>query len=583
MGITVAAGVALLFFGKGISAEGSAVLLPPRWPDLLLALLLWLKVAAVAAAVAVVAGHLADRAVAPKQSRSPISRGASWATVLAATSAGAALRFAPDTLLPFRLWMDTLFAIRAALRTPGQVPWYGGTWFGDDVPLGRIVAPNAYAAWADHVVGVLGTGETGLLALSALPSVVAILAAAWLAGEIGGREPAAVAAILVALSGWPIVHGRWGYTSVALVPLAVGGAAALVRAGRLGSPVWAVAGGVLAGATVYTYPAAWPFLAVMAPAVPAAWRANANRRRLIAGAGAGAFAALLLVAPAWVGRTDRLGGRGVEVWIGAPVKDTSVPRGEGLAAIPVRLAYNAWHYAALLGGNADPNPRHYLPGHAPLPAVIGVLAIVGAAVLFRGPANARWIVGALGAGGYLAGIASSPAAVPNTQRVPLFLLAALVLAAQAIASLPRTRPGFLTATGLLAAGLVATDVRLVLGRWAIDHRVEEAFLPVEVEAGRILSCLAPDPLVIVAGTVASPFAVETLAAAGRPRPVLPSWRIGVEDLASDRLGRGRSFWVLARREDLARVDQDLVRLGRGVSPSGSEPAVVLVRATRRGP
>jgi hypothetical protein len=582
-GSAVATAVALLFLGRGILAEGGALLPGRSLSDLLLSVLLWIKVAAVAALAGAVAGHLANHAAPTGAQRVPISIGAAWAAVLAAAAAGGVLRGAPESILPFRLWTDTLLCVRVALRTPGQVPWYGGTWFGDDVPLGGIVAPNVYAAWADLGAGVLGVGEPWLLSLSAVPSVLAVLAAAWLAAEVGGRESAVAAAILVALSAWPIVHGRWGYTSVALAPLAVAGTAALVRAGRRASPVWAVSGGVLAGATVHTYPAAWPFLAVLAPALLGAWRAHPSRRVLLSGAGAGVLAMILLVAPAWIGHPDRVGGRAAGVWIGAPVKDTAVPPGEGLAALPVRFAYNVWHYAGLLAGNPDPNPRHFLPEHPPLPAVVGILAIVGAAVLSRGPAQATWIVGALGAGGLLAGVASSPAAVPNTQRVPLFLLAALVLAARAVASLPRTRPGFLAATGLLAAGLVGTEVRLVLGPWANDRRVERAFCAVEVEAGRILARLARDPLVIVNGTVASPFAVETLAAAGRPRPVPTSLRIGVDELAAGRLGAGRAFWILARREDLARVDPRFVDLGRGVSPSPFDPTVVLVRAALRGP
>lgn len=573
----------LLAFGTGLSAEGSSALLPATWPDAPLAFLSWARLLAVSVACGLVVGLLARRAAAPRADRPLISRSAAWTLGVFVTAAGAALRFAPEALLPFRLWIDTLFYVRPALHAPLGLPWIGGTWFGDDVPLGKLVAPNGYAVWADAVLAVLGTGETGLLALSALPSFAAILAAAWLAGELDGRGSALAAAVLVSLSGWPIVHGRWGYTSVALVPLALAGGAALVRAARLGSVPWAVAGGALAGATTQTYPAAWPLLAALAPALLLAWRGDRLGRRLLAGAGAGLLFAVALVLPAWFDRPDRLGGRAHEAWIGAPVKDVAVPGPSGLAGIPVRLAYNAWQYVSLLSGNVDPNPRHFLPERAPLPALLGALSIVGAAALSRGPVPGRWIVGGLAAGGLLAGIAASPAAVPNTQRAALFLGVALVLSALAVAGCPRSRVGLLIATGGAAVALVATDVRAVLGPWAQDNRVERAFLPVETEAGRLLSRLAPAPIVIVHGAVSFPLAVETLASSGAGRPIRTSRRISAEDLVAGRLGDGPSFWIVARRDVLERVDPGRLRVGRGVFPSGLDPDVVVARGVSRAP
>jgi len=317
----------------------------------------WTSLLAVAAASGLVVGFLAGRACAPVPDRSRVSKTAAWTLGVAAATLGAALRFAPEALLPFRIWIDTLYCIRLALRSPGGVAWIGGTWFGDDVPLGKIVAPNGYAAWADAVLALFGPGEPGLLALSALPSLAAILAAAWLAAELGGRESALAATILVSLTGWPIVHGRWGYTSVALVPLALAGGAALVRAARHESALWAAAGGALVGATAHTYPAAWPLLASLAPALLCAWAGNATGRRLLKAAGTGLVLSLAFVLPAWLGHPERVGGRAREVWIGAPVKDTGAPSLAGCAGIPARLLYNAYQYAALLAGNPDPNPR----------------------------------------------------------------------------------------------------------------------------------------------------------------------------------------------------------------------------------
>jgi hypothetical protein len=573
---------ALLALGTGLSSEGRSTLLPVRAADVLLSVLVWGKVLAVGAAAGLAVRLLVERASAPKPARTILPWPLAAAAIIGTTAVGAALRFAPESILPFRLWMDTLYYARLALRLPGHVPWCGGTWFGDDGPLGTIVAPNAYAAWSDIVLGVFGSGEVGLLALSALPSIAAILAAAWLAAEIGGSASGVVAALLVSLSTWPIIHGRWGYTSVALVPLAVAGTAALVRAGRRSSLAWAVAGGAFVGATTHTYPACWPFLAILSPALYLAWRGEPHGRRLLAGAGAGALAVVLVVLPAWISRPQRVGGRAREVWIGAPSKDTSAPGRAGILGVPLRLAYNSWQYASLLAGNPDPNPRHSVPGRAPLHAAIGGLALVGATVRPRGGKQSRWILAGLAAGGFLAGVAASPAAVPNTQRSALFLMAALVLAAHAIAALPASRAGILAAAGFVAVGLVATDVRAVLGPWAQDPRIEGAYLPVEVETGRILSRLAPAAIVIEAGSVASPFAVETLAAAGAPRPIRRSRRVGAEDIVAGRLGNGSSFWIVARRSVLAGVDATQLRVGRGITASEIAPEVVVARGVRPG-
>ncbi|MBP7677653.1 MAG: hypothetical protein KBB14_15160 [Thermoanaerobaculia bacterium] len=580
-GWTAGSVVAVIALGTAVAREGSSTLVVRHWNDLPLAVLILLKVLAIAAISGLTVVLLSDRACAPGTARPVLSGTATGLALLATTAAGAALRLAPESVLPFRLWADTLFFVRPALRTPGQFPWWGGTWFGDCVPLDGSVAPHAYAACADALFGLLGTGEGALLALSALPSIAAILAAAWLAAEIGGRESAVVATVLLSFSAWPIIHGRWGYTSVALVPLAVAGTAALVRAWRRGSLPWALLGGALAGATALTYPAAWPFLAALAPALLLAWRGDRGRRKLLlAGAAVGIFVPLLVLLPAWLDQSTRIGGRARDVWVGAAAKDIAVPGQAGIAHVPIRLAYNVWHYASLLAGATDPNARHSMPGSAPLPALIGALAIVGAACLARDRGAARWIVGGLAAGGLLAGVAASPAAVPNTQRAAVFLVAAFVLAAGAIARLPRSRPGVIAATGVVAVGLIGTDVRLVLGSWSENRTVDASFLPVEVEAGRMLSRLAPAPIVIVGSAVRIPLAVETLASAGAPRPIRAAHRVTPVELACGRLGPDSRFWVLARREDLEHVDPGLLRLGRGVSPSPLAPDVVLVRGVR---
>lgn len=577
----VAASVAsLLALGTGLSAEAPGTLLPTAWPDALLALLTWTRLFVVAAASGLAVGILAGLATAPRAFRPQVSRSAAWTLGGSAVAVGAALRCAPEALLPFRLWIDTLYYARPALRAPGHVPWIGGTWFGDDVPLGKLVAPYGYAAWADAVLAVLGPGEVGLLALSALPSLAAILAAAWLAAELGGRESALATAVLVSLSGWPIVHGRWGYTSVALVPLALAGGAALVRAARLDSARWAGAGGALVGATVHTYPAAWPLLTALAPALFLAWAGGAPGRRLLRAAGSGLLLSVALVLPAWFGHLDRFGGRAREAWIGAPVKDAGIPGPAGYAGIPARLVYNAWHYVSLLAGNPDPNPRHYLPGRAPLPILLGALAIAGAAALSRNEAGARWIVGGLVAGGLLAGLASSPEAVPNSQRAAVFLMVALVLAGRALSAGSGSGTGALIATGIVAVSLVATDGRALLGPWAQDRRVEGAFLPVETGAGRVLARLATVPIVIVHGAVASPLAVETLASSGLGRPIRSARRLRAEDLVEGRLGTEPAFWIVARRDDLGRVDPRRLRVGRGVAPSPFAPDLLIARGVR---
>ncbi len=113
--------------------------------------------------------------------------------------------------------------------------------------------------------------------------------------------------------------------------------------------------------------------------------------------------------------------------------------------------------------------------------------------------------------------------------------------------------------------------------------MERAFLPVETEAGRLLSRLAPAPIVIVHGAVSFPLAVETLASSGAGRPD--------SNVPAD-LGRGPrrrpprrrpEFWNVARRDVLERVDPGRLRVGRGVFPSGLDPDVVVARGVSRAP
>ena len=579
---SAAAAAATLAFAAA-AAAGGPLLLPPTLADVPLAVLAWLAVLVAAAAGGFAVGALARRALAPAPPREPVSRGAAWALGGSVAALGAGLRLAPEPLLPFRLWIDTLTGVRLALRSPGAVPWYGGSTFGEEGAKTPIVAPNAWAAWADAMFGALGLGEPTLLALSAVPSVAAILAAAWLAYEVWGRETALDATILVSLSFWPIVHGRWGYTSVGLLPFALAGAAALVRADRRGSLAWATAGGALAGATVHTYPSAWPFLAALGSALLVVWRGSGEPRRRLAGAGAGALAVVLFVLPAWVGRPERFGGRTREVWLGAPTRDVGVPGADGLAGVPVRLAYNVWRHAGLLAGETDPNPRHGLPGRAPLSPVLGALALAGAATVSRVPRPAAAVLGAVAAGGFLAGALSSPGGAPNTQRAALFVVTALVLAAAAIAALPRTRTGALVAAGATAVAVASLDVRAVLGPWAENRAVEAAYLPVEVATGRILAQLAPDPIVLVGGAVLQPLAVETLASTERPRPVRIARRLGREALAAGAVGEGTGLWIVGRSDDLAAAEAGGLRIGRGTTVSPGDPSVLVARAVRRPP
>lgn len=577
---SAAAAAAVLAFAAAAATAGPA-LLPPTVADVPLAVLAWLAVVVAAAAGGLAMRALVGRALAPAAPRERVSRGAAWALGGFVVALGAGLRLAPESLVPFRLWIDTLASVRLALRNPGAVPWYGGSAFGDDAAATPIVAPNAWAAGADALFGAFGLGEPTLLAVSALPSIAAILAAAWLADEVWGRETALVTTILTSLSLWPIVHGRWGYTSVGLLPFALAGAAALVRAGRRGSLAWATAGGALAGATVHTYPSAWPFLAALGPALLVAWGGAGKPRRLLAGAAAGAAAAVLLVLPAWVGRPDRFGGRAREVWLGAPTRDVAVPGADGIGGVAVRLAYNVRRYVGLLAGEVDPNPRHGLPGRAPLSPLLGALALAGGARVSRVPRPAGAVLAAAAIGGLLAGVLSSPGGAPNTQRAALFVVTALVLAAAAIAALPRTRTGVLVAAGATAVALAGLDVRSVLGPWTESRAVEAAYLPVEVAAGRLIAQLAPDPIVLVGGAVAHPLAVETLASAGRPRPVPAARRLGREALAAGAVGEGTRLWIIGRPDDLAAAEAGGLRVGKGTVVSPCDPSVLVARAVRR--
>ena len=565
-----------LVAGRVFELMGSAVLLDVGPTDLLLVGLLWLGLAVVFAAAGAVVGSLAAWAVGRESrvDRPDRPTPGSIAAIGIAFVAGAALRWAPESLVPFRVFMDAIETGTAALQASG--PWWSVSYGGTGTFLVGVAGPAFQARFDGALLDLFGVSEVGILAWSALPSALAILAAAWLAGEVWGARTAVTAAFLVALSAWPIVHGRWG-NIVPLVPLVLAATAAFVRAGRTGRRRWAVAGGLAAGLSLHVYYAAWPFFFCLAAALPAAYGRIPRRRGLLAAAAAGALLPILLLESARLNPSTWSSGRPMAVWLGSPTQDRSLPGGETARGILARGAANVWRYSTLLCGAEDPNPRHGLRGRPTIPTAVGLLSLVGAATLVRAGRPAAWLVLALAAGGAAAGIASMPQGAPNTQRAVLLAFMPLVLAARPLTDLTGSGARRTAALGCVVVALVAVGVAPFLGEWTLDQRVEASFHPGEVGAGRLIALLPDAPVFIDPARVGYPTVLETLAWVGRPRPVPRFPRVAPEALAPDLVRPGTPAWLVTTRERLDLVDRSRFRVGRPIAVDGAVSPLVLVR------
>lgn len=468
------------------------------------------------------------------------------AAILSFTVAGAALRFVAPVSIPPGVWLDALVEAEALLRIPGVVPWLGG------VPLNlpgahEIVSHLLLRSYAG-LFSLLGRGDVGILSLSAVPGLLTVPAAAWLAWEAFGPRPAVVAAAFVALSSRELALSRWGYTPATLVPLALAAVAAALAARRRRSLLLAALSGVFAGLGMHTHSSA-----LVVPVALAAWSLGTWKEPGAPGrARAGAAATLLAAAPWLLGfakHPSHLGGRLRDVHVANPVRDVE-SREAGPA---VRLVRNAVDYSGLFVFTRDPNGRHGFPGRAAAPLAVGFSALIGFALLLRrcvadpGPPRALlW----LAAGSLAAGTLSDPGGAPNTVRACILVAVGFVVAAWVVDGVVQRASPFLRARPLALLGLVVTGFFVretvpFLAEWPELGAVRAGFCPNESHAGRLLRRLAAGSVFLQDGAVRYPIVLETLAASPDPRVAVPVLPTTTPDrlLAAPPAG---PFWLFAR-------------------------------------
>jgi hypothetical protein len=548
-------------------------------------LLLWLKDLALAAAAGWVAARLlglvTDAAARGEREPSPPLRPAAEAAcVVPALALGVALRWVFSSWNPAGLWVDVVYAARP-LFGGGTPPLWGASPFGQN-PASHEVVSNLYVAFVRGVFALFGSGETGFFAISALPGSLAVPAAWWLAREAFGARVAAVAALLGALLGWPLLLARWSSTSALLLALVFLAAAATLRARRTGSVALAAFAGACVGASLHTHASAGAVAAGFAAFALLEARKAPARRLVLAAAAAAALAAAPL-ALAFAGGPGRLGGHLRDVHIGTPAKGVDGPRATGGLRIPVALASNALDYTGALLWTIDPNERN-AAGRAAVTPAVGVLAIlgIGLAASRRRPADVLLLL--LAAGSLLAGVLSNPDGAPNTLRISALLVPALVLAAAVLeAGIGQAARSGAVSRGVLVAGLAAalvvTETLPALLDAPSRPGVAVRFCAAETEAGRTLARLAAAPVVLERRADLSSFVVEAVAHGADRRIPLNAWAketpAGI--LAAPPTG---AFWVLASRAGLAELAAGGLHCARGIAPGGG--GFLLARVRPRG-
>jgi len=560
-----------VFFARG---DRFAVLFWWTSESWLLVLLLWLKDLALGAVAFLAFGSLINATERLHDSKEPKRAGPGHYSLFSLVlAAGVVLRWVAPRLIPPGVWADALFEAEGALRDPGNVGWIGGRPLQIEGFHNSALASNLYLQFCRLVFSIFGRGDVGLLALSAVGGTLTLPAIYWLGRELRGPRLALTAMALAAFAAWPLVFSRWAWTAGLLLPLVLAGAAAAIRAYRTGSVAWAAVAGLFVGLSLHTYVGAWAVAGGFAIFAVSGLRRPRGIRLLLAAAGT----ALLVFLPfgvAFFQYPERLGGRAQDVSVLASTKDVAVPGGNGPWAPPLRLLYNGIEYSGLFLWTKDPNPRHGNPDRAPFDPVLGIAALVGAALALvsarRGDPGQRLVLLIAGMS-LLAGILGNPGGAPNGLRIFPFVGAAILWAAAALDRwLPaagralQSRPTVVAGLGL--ATLFAVETVPFLASWPDDVRVVGSFCATETAAGRMRRDLGEASTVLEPGAVAWPIVLETLAAA--PDPAVAVARFARKSPA-ELLGKGPDsrFWYVATADGIARLRSGGWRCSRGVAPS----------------
>jgi hypothetical protein len=551
----------------------------------LLVTLLWLKDLALAAAAFLVfrsLAHATERLPAPAEpsSRKSLRHALLFVAILAA---GTALRWVAPRQIPPGVWVDPLIEVHQILRHPGSNGWLGGWPRTGEGSLDTAVVSSLYLKFCEFLFQIFGRGDLGILALSAVGGTLALPALYCLAREVEGPRIALVATAILAFSAWPLVLSRWTWTAAMMCFLVLSASAAILAALRKQSAGWALAAGIFVGLSLHTHPAAWPVAAGFG--LFALW--SLRRPRVLRLTGVAVLGTFLAFAPlgfAFLRFPERLGGRARDVSFLRRVTDTTVPGAGTAFALPAALFYNAWQYSGLVLWTADPNPRHDLPARSRLHPIIGIAALVGAALAWKRAQESderQVLVLLLAVSGLLAGVLSNPTGAPNSFRTsalvaPLAIWSAAALGrwTTAAARLLGARESFLWSFALCLLLTFETDS--FLRRWPEDGLVRASFAPADSSAGRMLRELAPHPTILDPGALSMAFVTETLSANADPRvpvPRLPRWT--PEFLVAN--PPARPFWYVTTSEGLDTLRRKGWRCGRDVRVAVEVPQVVIAR------
>jgi hypothetical protein len=554
----------------------------------LLVLLLWLKDLTLGATAFLAFGSIVnatERLPVPEEPERPgLHHYSLFALVLAA---GVFLRWVAPRLIPPGVWADALFEAEGALRDPGNVGWIGGRPLQIEGFPNSALVSNLYLQFCRLVFSIFGRGDVGLLGLSAVGGTLTLPAMYWLGRELRGPRFALLAMALTSFAAWPLVFSRWAWTAGLLLPLVLAGAAAAIRAYRAASVAWAAVAGLFVGLSLHTYVAAWAVAGGFAIFALSGLRRPRGTRLLLSAAGT-ALALFLPFGIAFFRYPERLGGRAQDVSILASTKDVAVPGGNGPWAPPLRLLYNGIEYSGLFLWTKDPNPRHGNPDRAPFDPVLGIAALVGAAL---GLSSARdgdpgqRLVLLIAGMSLLAGILGNPGGAPNGLRIFPFVGAAILWAAAALDRwLPaagralHSRPTVVAGLGL--AALFTVETVPFLASWPDDVRVVGSFCATETASGRMRRSLGEASTVLEPGAVAWPIVLETLAANPDPAiPVAPLPRKTTADLFRE-TPRSR-FWYVATADGIERLRSGGWRCSRGVPPERGRTLVSWVSPVPR--
>lgn len=553
--------------------------------------LLWLRLAALSILAAFLSGRLfvlIEEGGDGESVRGAGGGSAAGAAFLIVVTAGVALRMAFPSTHPPGPWSDVYKEAMPLLRDP-HLSWIGGTPLLEGPSRNSELVSHLYLRFYALVFAVLGRGEAGFLALSAIPGALVPAAAGGIAWRLAGPKAGLAAAALTAFAGWPLVTSRWGYITVAMTALVLGATFAALVALRNSSPAWGAVAGLLAGLSLHTYVAAWGSVALLALA--GLWAAvilPRMRPAVFLALAAGTLAFLPFV-PGYLAHRDNVGGRTRDIGLWTPSRDVSLPLREGPAALPVALLHNAYFYAGVFAGVEDPTPRHGLPGGPALPWVVGTAGLLGAAASLRRSGNdpAHALLSAVAFGGLLPGLLSRAEGMPNTVRAGVFVAVVFVWAAWALERLgrwiaARHRLAGATFWGLAIGSVVVLETAPFLYPWPDDPRTVQAFCVVEAEAGRLRGALARDPFLVDPAVRLNRDVLYGLGADPDPAASVPPLPAATPEELATRTLAGPA-WFLTTREGASRIAGPALGASRPVPLASGAASPVLVRVVPRPP